>query len=37
MSAVTDHLPGRGVAFDTIPHEERYTSIEEARALGIAV
>lgn len=35
MSAVTDHLQGRGVAFETLTHEQAYTSIDEARALGI--
>jgi Ala-tRNA(Pro) deacylase len=35
MSAVTDHLEGRGVAFEALRHEQAYTSIDEARALGI--
>jgi Cys-tRNA(Pro) deacylase len=35
MSAVTDHLGKRGVPFEIIPHEQTYTSIDEARALGI--
>ncbi len=33
---VTDHLTSRGLTFEAIPHEKTYTSIEEARALGIA-
>jgi Ala-tRNA(Pro) deacylase len=36
MSAVTDHLERRGVSFELISHAETYTSIDEARALGIA-
>lgn len=36
MSAVTDHLKAKGIFVETIPHEVAYTSIEEARALGIA-
>ncbi len=36
MSLVTDHLEGRGVAFEVIPHGQAYTSIAEAQALGIA-
>jgi Ala-tRNA(Pro) deacylase len=36
VSTVTDHLKARGVPFETIPHEVAYTSIEEARAVGIA-
>ena len=36
MSQVTDHLGKRGVPFEVIPHENTYSSIEEARALGIA-
>jgi prolyl-tRNA editing enzyme YbaK/EbsC (Cys-tRNA(Pro) deacylase) len=35
MSVVTDHLTERGVAFETIPHEQAFTSIAEAAALGI--
>lgn len=36
MASVTDLLGKRGVPFESIPHETTYTSIEEARALGIA-
>ena len=36
MSAVRDALGGRGLAFEVIPHERTYTTIEEARALGIS-
>lgn len=36
MSTVTDHLESRGVPFESIPHPQAYTSIDEARALGIA-
>jgi Ala-tRNA(Pro) deacylase len=36
MSLVTDHLEERGVPFEVIPHPQAYTSIDEARALGIA-
>ena len=36
MSIVTEHLGNRGVAFEVIPHRKAYTSIDEARALGIA-
>jgi Ala-tRNA(Pro) deacylase len=36
MGSVTELLDQRGVPFEVIPHETTYTSIEEARALGIA-
>ncbi len=36
MSRVTEHLQNQGAAFEVIPHEQTYTSIEEARALGIS-
>ncbi len=36
MSAVAEHLEGRGVAFELVPHDQTYTSVDEARALGIA-
>ena len=36
MTVVTDHPSARGVPFEAIPHEQAYTSIDEARALGIA-
>jgi Ala-tRNA(Pro) deacylase len=35
MSAVTEHLEQRGSAFELLPHRQAYTSIDEARALGI--
>jgi Ala-tRNA(Pro) deacylase len=35
MSAVTEHLQQRGSAFELLPHQQAYTSTEEARALGI--
>lgn len=36
MATVREYLEQRGVAFEVIPHERAYTSIDEARALGIA-
>jgi Ala-tRNA(Pro) deacylase len=36
MPTVTEYLEGRGVSFEVIPHDRAYTSIEEARALGVA-
>lgn len=35
MSLTTEFLKGRGVPFETIPHEKAFTSIDEARALGV--
>ena len=35
MSIVTEHLEQQGIAFELIPHQQAYTSAEEARALGI--
>jgi Ala-tRNA(Pro) deacylase len=35
MSAVTEHLEQRGSPFELIPHQQAYTSTDEARALGI--
>jgi Ala-tRNA(Pro) deacylase len=35
MSVITEHLKQRGRAFELIPHSQVYTSLEEARALGI--
>jgi Ala-tRNA(Pro) deacylase len=35
MSVVTKHLEQRGAAFETLAHRQAYTSIDEARALGI--
>jgi Ala-tRNA(Pro) deacylase len=36
MSAVTEHLKQRGVAFEELAHERAFTSIAEAKAMGIA-
>src|SRR5206468_10264912 len=35
MTQVTEHLQTHGVPFETIAHQQTYTSIAEARALGI--
>jgi prolyl-tRNA editing enzyme YbaK/EbsC (Cys-tRNA(Pro) deacylase) len=35
MSVVTEHLEQRGSAFELLPHQQAYTSTDEARALGI--
>jgi prolyl-tRNA editing enzyme YbaK/EbsC (Cys-tRNA(Pro) deacylase) len=35
MSLTTDYLEGRGVPFEVVPHEKAFTSIDEAKALGI--
>ena len=35
MSVVTEHLEQRGIAFELIPHQQAYTSTEEARTLGV--
>jgi Ala-tRNA(Pro) deacylase len=35
MSIVTEHLEQRGAAFEALAHRQAYTSIDEARALGI--
>jgi Ala-tRNA(Pro) deacylase len=35
MTQVTAHLQTRGVPFEPIAHQRAYTSIDEARALGI--
>ena len=35
MTQVTEHLQTRGVPFEAIAHQQTYTSIAEARALGI--
>ena len=37
MSVVTEHLEQRGSRFEVIPHRQAYTSVDEARALGIEV
>src|SRR5688500_12440691 len=36
VSVVTDLLDKRGVIFEVIPHDQAYTSIAEATALGIS-
>jgi Ala-tRNA(Pro) deacylase len=36
MSLVTDYLTGRGVAFEVVPHRRAFTSMQEARELGVA-
>ncbi len=35
MSLTTDYLMRKGVPFEPVPHESAFTSIDEARALGI--
>ena len=35
MTQVTEHLETHGVPFEPITHQQAYTSIAEARALGI--
>ena len=35
MSVVTEHLEQRGIAFELIPHQQAYTSTEEAQTLGV--
>jgi Ala-tRNA(Pro) deacylase len=35
MSVVTEHLEQRGAVFEVLPHRQAYTSIEEARTLGV--
>jgi Ala-tRNA(Pro) deacylase len=35
MSLVTEHLIGRGVAFQVIPHRRVFTSLQQARELGV--
>jgi prolyl-tRNA editing enzyme YbaK/EbsC (Cys-tRNA(Pro) deacylase) len=35
MTQVTEHLHARGVPFEPLGHPQAYTSIDEARALGI--
>ena len=35
MTQVTEHLQTHGVPFEPIAHQQAYTSIDEARALGI--
>jgi len=36
MSLVTDYLTDHGVAFELLPHRQVFTSVAEARALGVA-
>ena len=36
MSLVTDYLTERGVGFEVIPHRRAFTSLQEARELGVA-
>jgi Ala-tRNA(Pro) deacylase len=35
MTRVTEYLQAQGVPFESIAHQQAYTSIDEARALGI--
>jgi len=35
MTQVTEHLQSHGIPFEPIAHQQAYTSIAEARALGI--
>jgi Ala-tRNA(Pro) deacylase len=35
MSLTTEYLQARGIPFDIVPHDKAFTSIDEARALGI--
>ena len=35
MTQVTEHLQTHGIPFEPIAHQQAYTSIDEARALGI--
>ena len=36
VSLVTEHLESRGTVFEVVAHDTTYTSIDEARALGIS-
>jgi Ala-tRNA(Pro) deacylase len=36
MSLVTDYLADRGVGFEVVPHRRAFTSLQEARELGVA-
>jgi Ala-tRNA(Pro) deacylase len=36
MSLVTDYLDERGVAFEVVAHQRAFTSLQEARQLGVA-
>ncbi|MBI2238274.1 MAG: hypothetical protein HYU54_07110, partial [Actinobacteria bacterium] len=35
MSVVTEYLEARGVPFEVIEHPRAFTSVAEARALGV--
>jgi Ala-tRNA(Pro) deacylase len=35
MSVVTEHLEQQGAAFEVLGHRQAYTSLDEARALGV--
>src|SRR5919106_3086075 len=37
MSVVTEHLEQQGCIFEVLPHRQAYTSVDEARALGVEV
>jgi Ala-tRNA(Pro) deacylase len=37
MSVVTEHLEQQGIAFEVLAHQQAYTPIDEARALGMDV
>jgi Ala-tRNA(Pro) deacylase len=36
MSLVTEYLADRGVGFEVVPHRRAFTSLQEARELGVA-
>jgi Ala-tRNA(Pro) deacylase len=36
MSLVTEYLAERGVGFEVVPHRRAFTSLQEARAVGVA-
>jgi Ala-tRNA(Pro) deacylase len=36
MSLVTDYLTERGVGFEVLPHRRAFTSLQEAREVGVA-
>jgi Ala-tRNA(Pro) deacylase len=36
MSRVTDYLTERGVGFEVVPHRRVFTSLQEAREVGVA-
>jgi Ala-tRNA(Pro) deacylase len=37
MSVVTEHLEQQGIAFEVLAHQQAYTPIDEARALGMDI